>query len=216
MEDIAIIGAGGFGREVKLLIDQINKNKPSYNILGFYDDSNQLPKIINGCPNLGNIEQLLTAPVCTTVALGIGVPQIKKAVIERLQEGTQHFTFPSLIHPGIYIDSQYVDIGEGTIICGGSILTCNIVIESFVTVNLNCTVGHDSIISSFSSIMPSVNISGEVTIEPCVYVGTGAKIINQISIGENTVVGAGAVVSKSLPKNCTAVGIPAKPIKFHS
>lgn len=43
----------------------------------------------------------------------------------------------------------------------------------------------------------------------------GAKIINRLQIGKNTIVGAGAVVSKSLPENCTAVGIPAKPIKFH-
>jgi serine acetyltransferase len=64
--------------------------------------------------------------------------------------------------------------------------------------------------------MPSVNISGEVHIEQGVYVGTGAKIINQLTIGKSTIVGAGAVVSKSLPENCTAVGIPAKPIKFHS
>ena len=47
------------------------------------------------------------------------------------------------------------------------------------------------------------------------YIGTGAKIINQIEIGEYTIVGAGAVVSKSLPNKCTAVGIPAKPIKYH-
>jgi acetyltransferase-like isoleucine patch superfamily enzyme len=62
--------------------------------------------------------------------------------------------------------------------------------------------------------MPSVNISGEVEIGDGVYCGTGAKIINQLTIGEGTIIGAGAVVSKSLPSNCTAVGIPAKPIKF--
>jgi serine acetyltransferase len=63
--------------------------------------------------------------------------------------------------------------------------------------------------------MPTVNISGEVVVNEAVYVGTGAKIINLLEIGENTIVGAGAVVYKSLPANCTAVGIPAKPIKFH-
>ena len=64
--------------------------------------------------------------------------------------------------------------------------------------------------------MPSVNISGEVIISEKVYVGTGAKIINQIEIGENSIIGAGAVVSKSIPSNCTAVGVPAKPTKFHN
>jgi len=62
--------------------------------------------------------------------------------------------------------------------------------------------------------MPGVNISGEVQLGDCAYIGTGAKIINLVEIGENTIIGAGAVVSKSLPANCTAVGIPAKPIKF--
>ena len=75
--------------------------------------------------------------------------------------------------------------------------------------------GHDTIIKDFASFMPSVNISGEVLIEEKVYVGTGAKIINQLQIGKGTIVGAGAVVSKTLPAYCTAVGIPAKPIKFH-
>ena len=70
-------------------------------------------------------------------------------------------------------------------------------------------------ISDYCSFMPGVNISGVVVIKGSVYVGTGAKIINQVEIGENTIVGAGAVVFKSLPANCTAVGIPAKPIKFH-
>ena len=63
--------------------------------------------------------------------------------------------------------------------------------------------------------MPSVNISGEVKIDEGVYVGTGAKIINQLEIGEYSIVGAGAVVSKTLPAKCTAVGVPAKPIKFN-
>lgn len=79
-----------------------------------------------------------------------------------------------------------------------------------------CTVGHDTLIENYSSFMPSVNISGEVHIQEGVYIGTGAKIINQLEIGQYTIVGAGAVVSKSLPEHCTAVGIPAKPIKFHN
>jgi serine acetyltransferase len=63
--------------------------------------------------------------------------------------------------------------------------------------------------------MPSVNISGEVLIEECVYIGTGAIVLNQKNIGENVIVGAGSLVAKSLPKNCTALGIPARPIKFN-
>ena len=63
--------------------------------------------------------------------------------------------------------------------------------------------------------MPGVNISGKVIMKDAVYIGTGATIINQLEIGENTIIGAGALVSKTLPSNCTAVGVPAKPIKFN-
>ena len=110
-------------------------------------------------------------------------------------------------------DSQRVKIEDGCIVCAGNILTVNIVVHKFVILNLGCTVGHDTNIGEFSSFMPSVNISGDVIIGREVYVGTGAKIINQLSVGMGTVIGAGAVVTKSLPEKCTAVGIPAKVIK---
>lgn len=214
MKKIAIIGAGGFGREVKMLLDQINKINPMYKIVGFYDDDTSLPKTINGLPYLGSIDELLKANEPLSLALGIGIPEVKSKMIKRLSG--KKFQYPVLIHPSVFIGEDEVNIAQGTIICAGTIITCNINIGAFVTLNLCCTVGHDTTIKDYSSFMPSVNISGEVEIMEKVYVGTGAKIINQLEIGENTVVGAGAVVSKSLPANCTAVGIPAKPIKFHN
>ena len=78
-----------------------------------------------------------------------------------------------------------------------------------------CTVGHDTQIEKYCSLMPSVNVSGEVLIKESVFIGTGSKIVNQIKIGCNSIIGAGAVVTRSIPSNCTAVGVPAKPIKFN-
>jgi len=214
MEKIAIIGAGGFGREVKMLIDQINDEKSTYKVIGFYDDDTTLPESINGLPYLGSIDDLLNSKESLSLALGIGIPEVKSKVVDRLNG--KGFNYPILIHPNVLIGEDEVKIDQGTIICAGTIITCNINIGAFVTLNLCCTVGHDTTIKDYASFMPSVNISGEVVIEEKVYVGTGAKIINQLQIGENTIVGAGAVVSKSLPANCTAVGIPAKPVKFHN
>lgn len=113
------------------------------------------------------------------------------------------------------IDKIFIEIGKRCIICAVTLITTNIKIEDFVILNLGCTVGYDSDIKKYSAFMPSVNISGEVTIGEGVYVGTGAKIINQLEIGEYTIVGAGAVVSRTLPAHCTAVGVPAKVIKIH-
>ncbi len=214
MQDIVIIGAGGFGREVKTIIDAVNKVKKIYNFIGYYDDGVEKGTIINNFPVLGKLQDLNATDKEISVLLGIGDPTTKGKIINLLSN--EKINFPTLIHPSVQISNDDVSISNGCIICGGTIITCNIKIGSFVTLNLMCTVGHDTIIDDFSSFMPSVNISGEVHIQEKVYVGTGAKIINQLTIGKSTIVGAGAVVSKSLPDYCTAVGIPAKPIKFHN
>ena len=107
-------------------------------------------------------------------------------------------------------------MGQGNIICAGSILTVDISISDFCIINLDCTLGHDIKMDSFVTIYPGGNISGCVYIGECSEIGTGAKIIQGKKIGANTVVGAGAVVTKDIPDNCTAVGCPCKPIKFHN
>ncbi len=214
MIKIAIFGAGGFGREVHSLIEQINEINPTYEFIGYFDDGIENGKLINDYPILGGINELNHYSEDFSIAIALGDPTIKRKVIEKITN--PKVNFPSLIHPGVLIgNSKFNNIGKGCIICAGVIITVNTTIKDFVILNLSCTVGHDTIIGDYSSFMPSVNISGEVIIENSVYVGTGAKIINQLTIGENTIVGAGAVVSKSLPANCTAVGVPAKVIKIH-
>jgi sugar O-acyltransferase (sialic acid O-acetyltransferase NeuD family) len=211
MEKIAIIGAGGFGREVLMLINQRNKVNLDYEFIGFFDDSLEKGILINGYPVLGGLLDLENYQGIS-VAIAIGSPTVKEKIAEKI-DGF-NLKYPNLIHPNVLIGENVV-IGKGCIFCAGVIITENIIIEDFTILNLQCTVGHDTHIGAFSSFMPSVNISGVVNIAKGVYVGTGAKIINQLEIGSNTIVGAGAVVSKTLPANCTAVGIPAKPIKFH-
>jgi sugar O-acyltransferase (sialic acid O-acetyltransferase NeuD family) len=211
---IAVFGAGGFGREVQMLIEQINAANEKWRFIGFFDDGVEMNTIVNEYSVLGGIAELNEWSEHLAVVFAVGNPITKKTIVERIKNKILYY--PVLIHPNVMMgDIKYNKIGEGCIITAGNILTVNFKIGKHVILNLACTVGHDSVIGDFSSFMPSVNISGEVNIGECVYVGTGAKIINQLEIGNNTIVGAGALVAKSLPANCTAVGIPAKPIKFH-
>lgn len=214
MKDIAIFGVGGFGREVLALIKDINRVEPTWNIVGFFDDGYEKGMMVNGYPTLGKTEDLNKWETSLSLAVSIGSPVIKKKILDKIINPL--VDYPTLIHPTVWIgDKDFVEIGKGCIICAGNMITTNIKIEDFVILNLECTVGHDTIIKKYAAFMPSVNISGEVIIGEGVYIGTGAKIINQLEIGEYTIVGAGAVVSRSLPAKCTAVGVPAKVIKFH-
>lgn len=209
---IAIMGAGGFGREVKMLIDQINEKRQEYEFIGYFDDAFEKKMIINGFPILGSVDDINFIDHDVAIVIAVGDPKTKKNILNKIMKKV---AYPTLIHPNVFIGKDSVKIGQGCIICCSNVITVNVNIGDFVILNLMCTVGHDTVIGDFSSFMPSVSISGEVNIKEGVYVGTGAKIINQLEIGENSIIGAGAVVYKSIPANCTAVGIPAKPVKFH-
>ena len=212
MEKIAIVGSGGFAREILTLIDDINQRQPTFEVVGFVDSDTS--KTIHGYQVIGDDDFVNQVKEPLSVVIAVGEPHLKKKI--RNKYTNPLVKFPSLIHPSVLIGSKdTVSVGEGCVICAGCILTTDIKIKDFVTLNLMCTVGHDTEIDNYCSFMPSVNISGEVKVNEGVYAGTGAKIINQLEIGNNTIIGAGAVVAKSLPADCIAVGVPAKPIKFN-
>ena len=86
----------------------------------------------------------------------------------------------------------------------------NVVLEPFAMVHLSCSLGHEAVLKRACTLNPGVNISGGVTVGKGVMVGTGAQILQYLEIGDHSIVGAGALVTKSLPGGVTAVGIPAK------
>ena len=214
MKDIAIFGVGGFGREVLTLIQDINKVEPTWNVIGFFDNGYEIGYETHGLKNLGGTKELSEWMTPLAVTIAIGTPRIKKAILNNINN--ELIEYPTLIHPSAIIgDKDSVKIGKGCILCAYTVVTCDVEIGNYVILNLSCTVGHDTVIKDYCAFMPTCNISGECVIEEGVYCGTGVKIINQTSIGAETIVGAGAVVVKPLPAKCTAVGAPAKAIKFH-
>lgn len=213
MKDIAIFGAGGFGREVLSIIKEINNKSCKWNFLGFFDDGRNVGDECDGYPILGGISVLNTWNSQIDVVVAIGDPRIKKEIVSNIFNPLVNF--PTIIHPTVCIgDESTVAVGDGCIICAGCHITVNVKIGKFVVLNLANTVGHDVVINDFSAFMPSCNISGEVYIGEGVYCGTGVKLINQVEVGSYSILGAGAVIIKNIPSNCTAVGVPAKPIKF--
>ncbi|GAB3203731.1 sugar O-acyltransferase (sialic acid O-acetyltransferase NeuD family) [Pontibacter aydingkolensis] len=212
MKKIAVFGAGGFGKEVMMLIEQINATNQTWHILGFYDDGIKKGTVINQYEVLGGVNDLNAITEEVSVVIAIGDSGIRANVKSQLN--SSFINFPILIHPNVLI-GNYVTIGEGTIITANNILTININVGKFVILNLACTVGHDAVLEDFTSFMPSVNISGGVIVREGVYVGTGAQILNHLEIGAHTKIGAGAVVKESLPANCTAVGVPAITVRYH-
>lgn len=213
MNDLIIFGASGFGKEVAWLVERINNKKPTWNLIGFIDDNEAIQgKTVNSYPVLGGTNCLIDYPNAYIVC-AVGAAKIRKTIIEKIKTLLPSAKFAVLIDPDVEC-SNLLSIGEGSIICAHTILTVNIEIGSHVVLNLACTVGHDAIVHDYVTVYPSVNISGNTEIMECVELGTGTQIIQGKKIGANTIVGAGSVVVKDIPENCTAVGCPAKAIKF--
>lgn len=212
MKKIVIIGFGGFAKEVKWLIEDINRFSKEWDIVAFLDDNPiNKGKSIDGIPVIGKIEDIIldkNKEVYYTCA--IADPITRKNIVYRANNiGLK----PSkLIHPSVE-KSNSVSIGEGCIICANVILTVDIIIGDYVILNIASTVGHDVYIGDYVTILPSTNISGNVTLDKFVTMGTGSCVIQGLKIEENSFIGAGAVVVNNILKNSIAVGIPAKIIK---
>lgn len=213
LKDLYIVGAGGFGREVAWLVERINYVKPEWNIKGFIDENESIHgtqeggyPVLEGCDFLEH----LSDPVWVVCA--VGAATTRKKIVEKLNR-VSNVSFATLIDPSV-MKSERVTIQEGSIICAGTILTVDITVGKHVIINLNCTFGHDDVIHDFVTIYPSVNVSGNVLVEECAELGTGMQVIQGKKIGRESIIGAGAVVVRDIPDKCTAVGSPAKPIKF--
>lgn len=212
MEKIAIYGAGGFGRETALMIEQINAAYgEKWQIIGFFDDGKEKGSFIDGHPVLGGINELNAAGEPVSLVLSMADSQTRRRLRESIDN--RNVRFPPLIHPAALAGSaEFNRIGEGVIIGAGSILTTGVNLESFVIVNLACTIGHDVAIGSFATLMPACSISGSVRIAGEVLIGSGACILPGLSVGHRAKVGAGAVVLADVPADETVVGVPARSI----
>jgi sugar O-acyltransferase (sialic acid O-acetyltransferase NeuD family) len=208
VRDLAIYGAGGFGREMTLMVELMNSVKNEWNLIGFFDDGKRIGELVDYLPVLGGITEINVWKRPLALVMGLADSVTRRVVVEKIEN--EKIDFPVMIHPQSLAGSSRNKFGRGTLVTGGCILTTGIVLEDFVIINLLCTVGHDVRIGKYTSVMPGCNISGAVTIGECNLIGTGAKILQNLSIGNHCKIGAGAVVTKPVKDGKTVVGVPAR------
>lgn len=209
-KDLVVLGGGGFAREVLWLLEDCNEDTAAWNVLGFIDENPALHgQSLCELPVLGGLDWL-TNRTGIHVISGVGGNAVRRKFAKLGAD--LGLPFATLVHPDAK-RSRFVEIGEGTVVCAGNILTTQVQVGRHVNVNLDCTIGHDVVIEDFCNLSPGVHISGFVHLAEDVDIGTGAVILPGKRVGRNTTIGAGAVVNTDLPENGVAVGIPAKIVK---
>jgi len=208
LRKLAIFGAGGQGRELAWLAELAGWKKTD--MFFVVDRPEYLIDEVNGLPV--RLLEDVTAPsgkVGYVVALGDAAARERCATFCE-QAG---FSAIALAHPKIEL-SPTVVIGQGSIICEGTILTTNIRVGRHVHINIGCTVSHDAVIGDYSTLSPGVHIAGYVQIGKQVFIGTGAAIINgsrgnPLVIGDGAIIAAGACVTAPVEAGAMVAGVPA-------
>ena len=214
MKKIAIFGAGGFGKEVACLINRINEQEPTWELIGFFDDGKEKgEKISHFGVCLGGVQELNEWTEDIAVAVAVGNSITVRKIVEKINN--VHVSFPNLIHPNFVIsDPESFTIGQGNIIQGACTATVDVTLGDFNVLNGAICIGHDATIGSYNTLMPATRISGEVKIGNFCFFGVGSIVLQQIKMGDNVRLAAGSVLMTKPKSGFLYLGVPAKKTEF--
>jgi len=210
MKNILVYGASGHS---KMIVDIIHKNK-SHNIIGYIDSYKKAGEELYGYKVLGNDTQLNQISVeynVDHIVIGVGENSVRRNAWKKITTNAPNIKFESIIHPNAIL-AENINLGKGVVIMAGVIINADASIGEFCILNTNSSLGHDSVMKDFSSIAPGVAVGGNVTIGYGSALCLKAGVIQNITIGDNTVVAAGAIVVKDIGDNKLAKGVPANDI----
>ncbi|MDD1367792.1 acetyltransferase [Bacillus sp. MHSD_36] len=208
MKDLVVIGSGGFSKQVIEIIEQLNLINPEYKLLGIVDDNKSLVGTeVLGYEVIGDTDYIkqLSKQQKIHGVIAIADGEIREHISRKLND----VQWVNLIHPSAVV-SNYTKLGEGNIICAGVVINPECKLGNHSHINIGSTLGHDVLILDYVTVMPGSKVSGNVNLKSKSMVGTGATIIQGLTIEENVVLGAGTVVTKNTKPNYLYVGVPAK------
>ena len=210
LKQIAIFGAGGFGKEVACVINKINEIKPTWEFIGFFDDVLEPDSQVSHFGKiLGNTKDLNLWKDDLSIVFAIGSPFIIEKIVKGL--ANKLLVFPNLIHPDVFFaDKMSLKMGKGNVIVRGCSFSVDVEIGNFNQFNSLSALAHDVNVGSYNVFMPLTRVSGEVKIGDFNAFGIGTIILQGIKIGNRVKVAPSSVIMRKTKDDCLYMGNPAK------
>lgn len=211
LRSLVIIGAGGFGREVLAWARQSTAFRSEWDIKGFLDDNlDALAGKRTPAAIVGKLSDYEPRPEDVFIC-AIGRPDLRRRVHELITGRGGEFT--NVIHRTVVM-ADNVELGRGVLLCPYVIVSANATVRDGVAVNLHASIDHDADVGRWSQINCHCDVTGAVVLEDEVFMGSHASVLPGLRVGAKAVIGAGAVVTKNIPPNTTAVGVPARALRI--
>lgn len=213
MKDIAIYGAGGFGRETACLIREINEVSPTWNFVGFFDDGIPAGTQTPRGKILGGLDALNSHNGDLSLVFAIADPQILKTLVKNIQN--PNIEFPNLIAPDVYFyDRNSVTMGRGNIINTRSAISSDCVFGDFNLSVFDNVFGHDSQIGNFNVFFTGTRISGNVKIGDENIFGASSTVLQNLKIGNGNTLAASSLLVTPIGNDASCIGVPATKFNF--
>lgn len=202
MDKLLIIGASGHGK----VIASMANDSGAWRSISFLDDA-KVGETVLGFPVIDSTTNAYLYTDDFKFIVGIGDVQIREKITQSLLD--IQACMATIIHPSASIGLD-VKIGEGTVIMPRVVINPSVTIGKGCILNTASSIDHDCEIDDFVHLSPGAVLGGTVHVGYKTWLGVGSKVINNIDITNDCVIGAGAVVVKDIAFPGIYVGVPAK------
>ncbi|NLF31291.1 MAG: acetyltransferase [Planctomycetes bacterium] len=202
-----IVGAGGHGRVVLDILRQAHHVDP----VGFIDSNPVLRgrevdglTVLGSLPDIPELRRRLSIDAAI-VAIGDNATRDRYAKVL----SSQGLRLVNAIHPKASV-ADTVRLGRNIVVAAGAVICAHCRVSDSCIINTASIVDHESFLGRAAHICPGARLAGRVIVEDLAFVGIGATVIQCVTIGRNSTVGAGAVVLRNVEPFTTVVGVPAR------
>jgi sugar O-acyltransferase (sialic acid O-acetyltransferase NeuD family) len=207
LNQLIILGAGGYAQELLWIVDDLNSQSPSWDFLGFVDPKSAARKgqFHYDRPILGGWDDV---PKQTEIYFACGIGSPASRATECAEAERRGYKPAALVHPSV-IAARHVQIGEGTVVGAGCILAPYAVLGRHCSLNLGVTIGHNSSMGDYCVLSPGAQLLGAAKLGERVFLGANATVYQGRKVGAGSIVGANSFLLTHLGPGASVIGVPA-------